>query len=91
MKTIKIVVTQILSVPDKWTIETEPDGEFKCVKVGKKYYDAGIMWLEHKESSAAGPEAGAETGGNYWMESNEFMEEIYDRMVSEDAKYKVLP
>ncbi len=87
MKTIKIVVTQILSVPDKWTIENEPDGEFKCLKVGKKYYDAGIMWLEHKESAAAGPEP----GGNYWMESNEFMEEIYDRMVSEDAKYKVMP
>jgi len=91
MKTIKIVVTQILSVPDKWTIENEPDGEFKCLKVGKKYYDAGIMWLEHKESPAVGPEAGAGTGGNYWMESNDFMEEIYGRMVSEDAKYKVLP
>lgn len=91
MKTIKIVVTQILSVPDKWTIESEPDGEFKCLKVGKKYYDAGIMWLEHKEGTAAGPEPGAEPGGNYWMESNEFMEEIYDRMVSEDAKYKVMP
>jgi len=88
MKTIKITVTQVLRVPDKWTIETEPGGEFKCVKIGKKYYDAGIMWLEHKKGLPEGVAPGPEDEGGYWETDNLFMEEIYDRMVTEDAKYK---
>lgn len=91
MKTIKITVTQVLRVPDKWTIETEPGGEFKCVRIGKKHYDAGIMWLEHKKGLPPGVEPTPEDEGGYWETDNVFMEEIYDRMVTEDAKYKEIP
>ncbi len=87
MKTIKVVVTQILRVPDKWTIESEPGGEFKCLKVGKKYYDAGIMWLEHMDGSPAGAAASDDTEAGYWAEDRAFTEDAYDRMLSEDARF----
>lgn len=86
MKTIKVVVTQILRVPDKWAIENEPGGEFKCLKVGKKHYDAGIMWLEHTDGTPAG-ESSEEGETGYWVEDRTFTEEVYDRMISEDAKF----
>lgn len=87
MKTIKVVVTQILRVPDKWAIEKEPGGEFKCLKVGKKHYDAGIMWLEHVDGMPPGAEAPDDSGTGYWVEERVFTEDVYDRMVSEDARF----
>ena len=87
MKTIKVIVTQILRVPDKWTIESEPGGEFKCLKIGKKFYDAGIMWLEHMDGSPAGAEPCEEAETGYWVEDRAFTEDAYDRMVSEDARF----
>jgi len=87
MKTIKVVVTQILRVPDKWTIEKEPGGEFKCLKVGKKFYDAGIMWLEHVGGMPPGVETGDDADAGYWVEDRSFTEDAYDRMASEDAKF----
>ena len=88
MKTIKIVVTQVLRVPDKWSIEMEPGGEFKCLKAGKKFYDAGIMWLERTEGLPGGVDPSAEGDDAYWVEDIPFMEEIYDRLVSEESNYK---
>ena len=87
MKTIKVVVTQVLHVPDRWTIEKEPGGEFKCLKVGKKHYDAGIMWLEHMDGLPDGDDASDDGGTGYWVEDRTFTEAAYDRLASEDAKY----
>ena len=88
MKTIKITVTQVLRVPDKWSIEKEPGGEFKCLKAGKKFYDAGIMWLEHKEGLPSGVKPSNEDESGYWVEDIAFMEEVYSRMLSEDSSYR---
>ncbi len=89
MKTIKIVVTQVLKVPDTWGLEKEPGGEFKCLKAGRKFYDAGIMWLEYKEGLPEGAASAGPGDTGYWVEDMGFMEEVYDRrMVSEISTYK---
>jgi hypothetical protein len=88
MKTVKVVVTQVLKVPDSWSIEKEPGGEFKCLKVGKTFYGAGITWLEHKEGFPPGVEPTDEGDMGYWIEDMAFVEQIYGRMVSEEAAYK---
>ncbi len=88
MKTIKVVVTQVLKVPDSWSVVKEPGGEFKCLKVGKSFFGAGITWLEHKEGVPPGVETAAEGDVGYWIENMTFVEDTYGRMVSEEAAYR---
>ena len=72
MKTLKIVVTREIEIPDDWEITFPSENEGGHVKIGEKYYLPDIQWMELEECS--------ETRSGWAPADEGFDEEMFDRI-----------